>query len=75
MNWDTIAGQWKQMSGKIKEKWGQLTDNDLTAIGGKRDQLIGKIQQRYGYAKDQAEREVREFERAWKAADEAPGSI
>ena len=64
MNWDTIKGQWKQLKGKAKEKWGDLTDDDLTQIGGQKDQLVGKIQERYGYAKDQAEREVEDFGRS-----------
>ena len=59
MNWDPISGNWKQMTGKVKEKWGKLTDDDLTVAAGKRDQLAGLLQQRYGYAKDQAERESR----------------
>ena len=58
MNWDTISGQWKQLKGKAKEKWGKLTDDELDVVGGKRDQLIGKIQERYGMQKDQAEKEV-----------------
>ena len=53
---------WKQVSGKAKEQWGKLTDDDLTEIAGKRDQLSGKIQERYGYAKDKAEEEIRAFE-------------
>jgi uncharacterized protein YjbJ (UPF0337 family) len=61
MNWDQIAGNWKQFKGKAKEKWGQLTDDDLTTIAGKRDQLAGKLQERYGYGKEQAERELDEF--------------
>jgi uncharacterized protein YjbJ (UPF0337 family) len=61
MNWDTIKGNWKQFRGKVKEKWGQLTDDDLTAIAGRRDQLAGKLQERYGYRKDQVERELDEF--------------
>ena len=48
MDWNRVEGNWKQMKGKIKEKWGNLTDDDLTAINGKRDQLEGKIQERYG---------------------------
>jgi uncharacterized protein YjbJ (UPF0337 family) len=62
MNWDHIEGQWKDMKGKVREQWGKLTDDDLDVIGGKRDQLVGRIQQRYGTVKDDAEREVREFE-------------
>jgi uncharacterized protein YjbJ (UPF0337 family) len=46
------------VKGKIKEKWGNLTDDDLTAINGKRDQLEGKIQERYGIAKDQVKKDV-----------------
>ena len=58
MDWDRVEGGWKQFTGKVKEKWGKLTDDDLTAINGRRDQLEGKIQERYGYAKDQVRREV-----------------
>ena len=61
MNWDQIQGDWKQMTGKVKEKWGKLTDNELTTIAGQRDQLAGLIQERYGYAKERAEKELDEF--------------
>ena len=63
MNWDQIAGDWKQFSGKIREKWGKLTDDDFSVIGGKRDQLLGVIQKRYGIAKEEAERQLSDFER------------
>ncbi len=63
MNKDEISGSWKQLKGKAKEQWGKLTDDDMTVIEGKRDQLVGKIQERYGYAKDQAEKEVSDWER------------
>ena len=42
MNWDSLKGKWTQMSGKVKEKWGDLTDDDLTRIGGQKDQLAGR---------------------------------
>jgi uncharacterized protein YjbJ (UPF0337 family) len=58
MDWNRVEGNWKQVKGKIKEKWGNLTDDDLTAINGKRDQLEGKIQERYGIAKDQVKKDV-----------------
>ena len=58
MNKDRIEGNWKQVAGKIKEKWGKLTEDDLTVINGKHEQLVGRIQERYGIAKDEAEREV-----------------
>jgi len=66
MNWNEIAGSWKQLVGKVKEKWGKLTDDDLTAVAGKRDQLAGRLQERYGYEKEQAERELDEFVRTLK---------
>ncbi|MBC0855111.1 CsbD family protein [Pantoea stewartii] len=62
MNKDEASGNWKQFKGKMKEKWGKLTDDDMQVIEGKRDQLVGKIQERYGYAKDQAEKEVTDWE-------------
>ena len=58
MDRDRIEGNWKQAKGKIKEKWGKLTDDDLDRINGKRDQLEGVIQERYGLAKDQVRRDV-----------------
>jgi uncharacterized protein YjbJ (UPF0337 family) len=61
MNWDQIAGNWKQFKGDVKQKWGRLTDDDLTTAGGQRDKLIGRIQERYGIAKEDAERQLDEF--------------
>jgi uncharacterized protein YjbJ (UPF0337 family) len=58
MNWDRIEGNWKQFTGRVKEQWGKLTDDDIDVIGGKRDQLVGKIQESYGIGKDEAERQV-----------------
>jgi uncharacterized protein YjbJ (UPF0337 family) len=63
MNWDTIKGNWKQAQGTVKEKWGKLTDDDLTVIDGKRDQLAGKIQERYGIAKDEADSQISAWEK------------
>jgi uncharacterized protein YjbJ (UPF0337 family) len=64
VNWDIIEGNWQQVKGKVREKWGKLTDDDLAVIKGKRDQLAGKLQERYGYAHEQVEREIADFERA-----------
>ena len=61
MNWDLIQGNWKQLTGQVKEKWGKLTDDDLTVIAGKRDQLAGVLQERYGLVREQAEKELDEF--------------
>ena len=64
MNWDRIQGNWKQFSGKVREKWGQLTDDDVTKIAGRRDQLVGKVRESYGIAKDDAKKQVRDFEKS-----------
>jgi uncharacterized protein YjbJ (UPF0337 family) len=63
MNEDTAKGNWNQIKGKVKEQWGRLTDDDLDVVAGKRDQLCGRIQERHGVARDEAERQVSEFER------------
>jgi uncharacterized protein YjbJ (UPF0337 family) len=63
MNNDRIQGNWKQLTGKIKAKWGDLTDDDLTQAEGNTEYLVGKVQERYGIARDEAQRQVREFER------------
>lgn len=62
MNKNIWAGEWKILKGKIKEKWGDLTDNDLTEIDGQREQLLGRLQKRYGYAADRAEDEIKRWE-------------
>jgi uncharacterized protein YjbJ (UPF0337 family) len=62
MNTDTVAGNWKQINGKAKQKWAKLTDDDLTYVDGKRDQLLGRIQERYGIQKDIAEKQLKEWE-------------
>ncbi len=61
MNWDQVEGKWDQVKGQIKEKWGKLTDNDLTTMAGKKDQLMGKIRERYGYDKQRVENELDTF--------------
>lgn len=66
MNEDRIKGKWKQLSGTVKEKWGKLTDDDLKVAEGNAEYLTGKVQERYGIAKDEAERQVKEFERSLK---------
>jgi uncharacterized protein YjbJ (UPF0337 family) len=58
MDWNRVEGNWKQIKGKVKEKWGQLTDDDLDRVNGQRDQLEGKIQERYGIEKDMVRKDV-----------------
>jgi len=64
MNQDIIKGKWSQLSGKLKEKWGKLTDDDINQLDGHREYLVGKLQERYGIAKEQADVQVNEFERS-----------
>jgi uncharacterized protein YjbJ (UPF0337 family) len=68
MNWDRIKGNWKQVTGQAKAQWGKLTDSDLAVVDGRREQLAGKIQERYGVARDEAERQLAEWERKATAA-------
>ncbi len=63
MNEDRIKGKWKQLTGKIKSRWGDLTDDDLQVADGDREYLAGKIQERYGIARDEAKKQIDEFER------------
>jgi uncharacterized protein YjbJ (UPF0337 family) len=74
MNWDRIEGNWKQFKGKVKTQWGKLTDDQLDVIAGNRDQLVGKVQESYGVAKDEAERQVRDWERTVDTETVRPGS-
>lgn len=66
MNWDRVEGNWKQLKGKAREKWGKLTDNDFETIAGKKDQLVGRIQERYGISKDEAQQQADEWVKAQK---------
>jgi uncharacterized protein YjbJ (UPF0337 family) len=62
MNWDIIAGNWKQAKGKVKAQWGKLTDDDFDVIDGRREQLSGKIQERYGLSRDDAEKQINDWQ-------------
>jgi uncharacterized protein YjbJ (UPF0337 family) len=72
MNWDEAAGKWNQFKGAVKEKWGKLTDDDLTQIAGNRDRLVGKIQERYGIAKEVADEQVKMWKMPPTATAEMP---
>lgn len=61
INWDQIEGNWKQFSGKIRQQWGQLTDDEIDEIAGNRDILVGKLQERYGIGREEAERQLEDF--------------
>jgi uncharacterized protein YjbJ (UPF0337 family) len=64
MNWNRIEGNWKQLKGKVIERWGRLTDDDFDIVDGRREQLAGKIQERYGIERDAAERQIADWERS-----------
>jgi uncharacterized protein YjbJ (UPF0337 family) len=64
MNSDVFEGKWKQLKGNVKQRWGKLTDDDITTMSGKKDELVGKLQERYGITREQALREADE----WAAA-------
>jgi uncharacterized protein YjbJ (UPF0337 family) len=63
MNWDELQGNWTQFKGAVREKWGELTDDDLDRIAGNREQLVGRLQERYGIMREEAERNADDFVR------------
>ena len=67
MNQDIIAGNWKQLKGKIQAKWGDLTDDDFKVAEGNAEYLTGKLQERYGYDRDRANTEVEDFQRTLRS--------
>lgn len=58
MNRDTLKGRWLQLKGRIRERWGDLTDDDMDRIAGNWDQLVGKIVERYGHVREEIERDL-----------------
>jgi uncharacterized protein YjbJ (UPF0337 family) len=71
MNWDQIEGNWKQFKGTVKQQWGKLTDDQLDVIAGKREHLAGKIQEVYGVTKDDAEKQLTEWQKQQKKLADA----
>ena len=63
MNWDQIKGNWKQFKGKAQVQWGKLTDDELDQVDGHREVLVGKLQEKYGISREEADRQVTDFER------------
>lgn len=70
MDWNRIEGNWTHWRGRVRERWGKLTDDHLDVIAGRRDQLAGRIQQLYGLREDEAERQLRNWERNLFGAEE-----
>lgn len=73
MNTDQMRGRWNEMKGRIKEKWGQLTDDELDQVGGRWDQLVGLVQRRYGTAREEAEREVNDLRQRYESTESGRG--
>lgn len=71
MNTDRLEGNWQQLKGKVKEKWGRLTDSDLDVIDGRRDPLIGRIQERYGIPREEVVNQVKMFEDQQRSANKS----
>ena len=71
MNSDRIEGNWKQVKGRVKERWGKLTDDHLDVIDGKRDQLAGRIQEAYGVSRDEVDRQIKEWESTLNEVEES----
>jgi len=63
MSWEQISGQWTQLKGSLKEQWGKLTDNELKTIARNRENFIGKLQEKHGLTKDEAERQLHEWQK------------
>jgi uncharacterized protein YjbJ (UPF0337 family) len=63
MEWERISGNWMQWKGRIQERWGRLTEDHLDVIGGRRELLAGRIQQAYGLSREEAERQLRNWQR------------
>ncbi|NIZ01049.1 CsbD family protein [Thalassospira lucentensis] len=61
MNWDQIAGRWKQMRGDVKSEWGRLTDDEVDQVEGKQEKLVGIVQEKYGIEREEAERQVSDW--------------
>lgn len=69
MNNDILEGKWKQLRGEIRETWGELTDDEIDQIAGKRDKLAGTLQEKYGWSRDEAERNIEDFLNRHEATD------
>ncbi len=74
MNWDQLEGKWKQVQGSFRERFGKVTDDDMTTLGGKKDQLVGTIQEKYGHSKEDAERHLDDWRNSINDENQVPTS-
>ena len=75
MNSDQFEGKWKQLKGSVKQQWGKLTDDDVSALSGKKDELIGKLQERYGITREQAQKEADDWARVASSGSTADADL
>ncbi len=68
MNWDQVKGRWGEMKGMARQKWGDLTDDELDKIEGNREELVGTLQRKYGIGKEEAEKQADEFANSMEGA-------
>jgi uncharacterized protein YjbJ (UPF0337 family) len=61
MNWDVVAGRWKQLKGEARKQWGKISDSEWDEVAGYKDKFLGKLQERYGWSRDEAERRADEY--------------
>ena len=57
----TFKGSWNEVKGKLKQKYADLTDDDLTYMEGKEDELLGRLQRRLGRSRDEIRRELESY--------------
>lgn len=63
MNWERISANWAHWKGRVRERWGRLSDDELANVAGRREQLAGRIEKAYGLTREEAERQIRNWER------------
>ena len=63
MNWERISGNWAHWKGRVRERWGRLSDDQLSIVAGRREQLAGRIQEAYGLTREEADRQLKNWER------------
>jgi len=69
MNWDQVAGKWRQLRGSVREQWGEITDDDFETIAGNRDKFVGSLQERYGITREEAQKRADEWAKNLREAD------
>lgn len=68
MNWNMIEGKWKEMSGSVREKWGELTDDEIAQVAGKKERLEGLLKQKYGMTQEEVSRQIDDWADKLKSA-------